>query len=334
MALPYCEVGVTNLAICWNSCMFISTFCRKNLINNAKSAGNRVTLSSVTNSSETTRETSFNVTVFNHYYTKETGRVSLDINWLIWFIGFSEGDGAILLSKKNNIYRPRFVLTQKEGGILHHVRNTLGFGVVRHFPSGNYYRYIVEDNVNIRFLALLFNGNLVLPRRLMQLQAWLNVFKDIKLIESTVSPTLNDAWLSGFTDAEGCFNIAISSRKNTITGYRIILRFLLDQKYAEEQLLYIKNLFGFGFVSLRKETDKVYRYTNNSFKGLVSVNSYFMKYPLKTKKSTSFVKWNKAYALILKKTHLTKEGLDKIRILSREVNIINSETHRTGSAHP
>ena len=168
----------------------------------------------------------------------------------------------------------------------------------------------------------------------MQLQAWLNVFKDIKLIESTVNPSLKDAWLSGFTDAEGCFNIAISSRNKTLTGYRVVLRFLLDQKYAEKQLLYIKNLFGFGFVSLRKETDKVYRYTNNSFKGLVSVNSYFMKYPLKTKKSTSFVKWNKAYALILKKSHLTKEGLDKIRILSRKVNIINSETHRTGSAHP
>lgn len=33
----------------------------------------------------------------------------------------------------------------------------------------------------------------------------------IILINQAVSVTLQDAWLSGFTDAEGCFNVSITS---------------------------------------------------------------------------------------------------------------------------
>lgn len=102
------------------------------------------------------------------------------------------------------------------------MQEILGFGVVRHYSSGNYYRYIVHDNTNIRLLALLFNGNLIIPRRATQLQTWLNILDDIERISTNVIPTLQDAWLSGFTNAEGCFNITIRPSLNTVTGYRVI----------------------------------------------------------------------------------------------------------------
>jgi hypothetical protein len=41
---------------------------------------------------------------------------------------------------------------------------------------------------------------------------------EINLIDKLIKPTLNDAWLSGFTDAEGCFNVKIDKRSNTVTG--------------------------------------------------------------------------------------------------------------------
>ena len=133
----------------------------------------------------------------------------------------------------------------------------------------------------------------MLNHRINQLNEWFKVLGfTSKFVVTPVLPTLNDRWLSGFTDAEGCFNVNITSRLNTVTGYRVSLRFLLDQKNAQITLEYIKNLFGFGKVSLRSGTNQVYRLTIDSFKGLVNVRDYFLIHPLRTKKAISFIKWN------------------------------------------
>ena len=71
--------------------------------------------------------------------------------------------------------RVRFVITQKEDGILYHIRKMLGIGVVKHFPQGksgnknDFYRLIVDNPLHILLLAFLFNGNLALTHRIEQL---------------------------------------------------------------------------------------------------------------------------------------------------------------------
>lgn len=294
VGLPSCEIRVINIAICWNSLVPISTFYSKNLIGYTQSAGNLYTFS-LKSPSETTRDTlnldserakdEFNFDLFNKY-----NKTIISNDWLTWFIGFSEGDGAIITTKN----KARFVLTQKEGEILHHIQEVLGFGIVKQFEG--YSRYIVTDIDSILLLLYIFNGNLVLPHRLKQLEKWRNTLA-LNLIENKnlptinpilIKPTLKDAWLSGFTDAEGCFNVAIKPRPNTITGYRVSMRFFLDQKNAESTLLHIKDLFGFGQVNIRKDTNGVYRYSNDSNKGLLPITNYFLTYSLKTKKLISF----------------------------------------------
>ena len=67
VALSYREVGVINLAICWNSLVLISTLYGKNLISYTQSAGNLslyLSKSNTQSASETTRETSFNFQLF------------------------------------------------------------------------------------------------------------------------------------------------------------------------------------------------------------------------------------------------------------------------------
>lgn len=74
----------------------------------------------------------------------------------------------------------------------------------------------------------------------------------------------------------GTFNINITKRDNTKTGYRIQLRYLLDQKYAKELRAFaplIKNLFNHGKVILRKED--MYRYYCDTFVGLAPIITYF-----------------------------------------------------------
>lgn len=331
VALPYCEIEVTNLAICWNSLVLTNTFYSKNFVSYTQSAGNLNTLS-LKSSSETTREISRNFDMFNKHLIlrQQPYKNKISNTWLTWFIGFSEGDGALLTHQG----RVKFVLTQKESAILYHIQKVLGFGTVREFES--FSRFTVTKLEHILLLFFIFNGNLVLSSRQTQLKNWVSVLNknvNIKLDTTLIKPNLSDSWLSGFTDAEGCFNINIQSKLKTVTGYRVVLRFLLDQKNAKPDLLHIRNLFGFGQVNLRKETENVYRYSNNSFKGLLSVHDYFLSFPLKTKKNKSFQNWLEVYNMVLNKEHLIPEGLKKIKILAKQVNLNNSLNNKTGSAN-
>eukprot|EP01133_Synstelium_polycarpum_P000010 gene10-16_t len=232
----YCEVEDKNFAICGNSLLFISTFNSKNLRplykgsflikeNKTQSAGNRVlnvtSNSYSTSSSETTRERSFDLSEFQ------------------------KGDGAIL-TYDTRFY---FVLTQKEGRILTDIQSMFGFGTVKEFTSKK-------------------KGNaFILPHRKLQLNRWImKIQTQGKMLSekypgSTVKVTLQDAWISGFTDAEGCFNINISPRKEAVTGYRVVPRFMLDQKDANEVLQQIKVLFGYGRAMRVKTVNVIFCYT-------------------------------------------------------------------------
>jgi len=111
-----------------------------------QSAGNLYT-KSLKSSSEIKRDTSFDFTLFKLFFSRinqqhpclSKAAATPDFNWLTWFIGFSEGDGAILSYKG----RPTFVRTQKETEILLHIQKVLGFGIVREYKT--FSRYFVLD---------------------------------------------------------------------------------------------------------------------------------------------------------------------------------------------
>jgi hypothetical protein len=189
---------VRNFAICWeglvllstNRVMQLTTLFSQNLSSYSQSAGNQKESASLVESSETTCEGSFDFTSFwkHHKY--------IDPGWLQWFIGFTEGDGAILESKG----RLSFVITQKDVEVLYHIQEVLGFGKVDVFSDREHGRYVVWDSKHIALFILLFNGNLVLPKRIDQLKVWLAVYNskkgNIPFISSqdAVKLSLNSAW--------------------------------------------------------------------------------------------------------------------------------------------
>lgn len=324
MALFYGDIRVINFAICWNgglvttnlflSTFFISQNLRKanNTLLVSQSAGNRTNLSS---SSETTREKSFNFKVLK----------AVDPTFLTWFIGFSEGDGAILCYRN----KPLFVLTQKERKVLIRIKDTLGFGLVKDYKG--YSRYYVTNLNDLKTLTILFNGNLLLNHRKTQLKHWCNVF-NIPVCNSIPHISLSDSWLSGFTDAEGCFTFALENRKDA-DKLRVRLRFLLDQKNEENSLKLIKSLFSGGFVSLRSPVSKnVFRYTINTFKDIDKVITYFTTFPLKTKKINSFNLWTEVYYIVTQKDLWRDTKLDKIKALKLELIKNNRATAETGNS--
>ena len=345
LASPHSDMSAyINFAICWNGLVLIGTLNGKNSISYTQSAGNLSLYSSESrtqSASETTRETSFNFSAFRLYYNTLYGNDAKHLcnNWLTWFIGFVEGDGAIQTYANNT--RVRFVLTQKESAILFHIQKKLGLGTVKHFPQGksgnknDFYRLIVDNPSHILLLAFLFNGNIALTRRIQQLSLWVQVLNNrfgvntILFINKSVYFTLQDAWLSGFTDAEGCFNVSITCNARYALGNVIKMRYLLDQKDSSI-LMIIRDLFDFGNVTLRSKTDGVYRYTATGFKSMNDVISYFNEFPLLTKKRCSFEKWLSIHNLVSNKLHLTEQGLAQVRALQKKININNSTTNKTG----
>ena len=346
MASPYSNIGnIINFAISWNSLVLINTLYGKNIISYTQSAYNLSLYFLKDNKqsvSETTRETSFKFTAFRVYYnTLFKNKCPLSDEWLTWFIGFAEGDGAIQTYDEGK--RVRFVLTQKEKDILHKIQFKFNIGVVKHFPQGksgknnDFYRWMVDNPSHILLLALLFNGNLAQSHRIKQLTLWVNAlnnrfgFETIKLNNTPVSVTLQDAWLSGFTDAEGCFNVFITANSRYKLGHVIKMRYILDQKDSDI-LSRVYELFGFGKVTLRSGTDNVYRYTATGFKALNDVIEYFKKFPLQTKKAFSFEKWLIVHNHVSNKLHLTDEGLSQVRTLQKQINLNNSITNKVGAA--
>lgn len=354
LASPHSDMSAHNFAICWNGLVLIGTYKGKNSISYTQSAGNlslysnffvkKIQESKTQSASETTRETSFNFLAFRLHYNALFGNYAqhLTNNWLTWFIGFVEGDGAI--QSYENGRRVRFVLTQKESAILYYIQKNLAIGTVKHFPQGtsgkknDFYRLIVDNPSHILLLAFLFNGNLAITHRIKQLSLWVKALNcrfgedTILFINTTVSVTLQDGWLSGFTDAEGCFNLSITSNVRYVLAHVIKMRYILDQK-DKYILEVIQNLFGFGKVTLRAKTDEVYRYTATGFKTINHVIFYFKTFPLLTKKAQSLEKWLTIHDIVSNKLHLSEQGLAKVRILQKQININNSMTNKTGSAH-
>lgn len=267
-----------------------------------------------------------------------------DKMWLTWLIGFIEGDGALLTYKENL----SIVLTQKDSLVLYHIKDILGIGLVKEFKG--YSRLIIKNNSDIYLMILLLNGNILLNKRKEQLKKMINVFNlknfkkanwlylrlsdKINFIPSSPKLSLKDSWLSGFTDAEGCFNVHIVKRKEMKQLYNVSLRFLLDQKNEKSVLEDIKNLIGFGKVVCRNKNSEfrdMFRYSLHSIKNSKVIIDYFNNFPLKTTKNYSFEIWANIYNMLINKEHLTNEGLNKIRFLRSNMNKFTIANKPTGS---
>lgn len=324
----------------------LSTFYSLNGNNMAQSAGNKKN-----GSSETICENAYDLFIENYNIIYKDNKFIENKDWLDWFIGFTEGDGAILEHKG----RCQYVLTQKDVKVLEEVKNVFKFGKVSYFYDSDnklkYGRYIVSDNESILLLYLLFNGNLYLKHRQTQLEKWYNVLNiaakswvlvnfdlenipEISYIDKRIS--LDNGWLSGFTDAEGCFSIKIYKLRN-VDYVKIV--YILDKKNGEDILNEISILLT------NKKLAKLRKTVNgNMFRIEVSCNDinkltyklildYFNHYKLKTTKKDSFNIWETIMKLVLGNQPLCIEKIEEIRILRKNMNKFIIDNNPIGHAN-
>jgi len=134
------------------------------------------------------------------------------------------------------------------------------------------------------------------------------------------------SWISGFTDGEGCFSIAVIKNKTTKLGTQIFPEFVITQGGKSLPALQkIKNFFDCGGIFINKRYDNhnenLYRYCVRSLNDLDSkIIPFFENYPLQTSKFNNFLIFKKVIKLMIKKNHLNLEKRKNIIRLIEKMN--------------
>lgn len=107
------------------------------------------------------------------------------------------------------------------------------------------------------------------------------------------------AWITGFTDGEGCFHIQLNPNPKLKLGYQVLPEFRLTQHSRDENLLKrIQQFFSLGVVRRNSRHVLEYRVRGNS--DLVKLCTFFETNKLQTRKRKDFEKFYKVVKLISK----------------------------------
>lgn len=185
-------------------------------------------------------------------------------------------------------------------------------------------------------MILLLNGNLVLTKRYVQFNKWIEMARNKnylplnfqnKQIKRQVST--QTAWLSGFIDAEGCFFANVSTPPP-----RSLLTFSLKQKmhitqkneYDEKQTLEKIGQLFFSKAKVHKANENCsYRIEISSLKSHQQIRDYLSRFKLKTNKYISFCRWLRILTVREKKENLIEINLPKLQRLCSVINNYSQE---------
>lgn len=326
-------------------------------------------------SSETTRKAPyFDFSDFYKYgHAEHVPRISEE--FLEWFIGFFEGDGSLSYRENGSYTRLSVSVAQKEKKILDKIAYTFGFGRVSCTSSKSsvWWRWTLESKKTVKPIYFLLSGNLILPNRQQQFLNWVKVgekkgiFQPGKTKPWSSSISLNNGWLSGFIDAEGCFYAAfrLSTAKKYVK-YEKLLKSILIKKFSktvfnkkEQEILEIfylskpnlrqkmllaqKNdqltfqvfeeiakLFETQSLSKYKFKNKTTYYVQlelNTLESQEILIDYLWCYKLKTIKYISFRRWWRVYLRRKNGIHLSPKGIKRLFRLVKAINQHTAELY-------
>ena len=127
-------------------------------------------------SSETICETTFNFDDYKPVMPEHKNKI--DKEFLIYLIGFFEGDGSLLMDYQRKSIE--FTLDQhsKDFAFLNNLRKSLGYGRVFKYKNGSMGRLFIGNEENLLRIIHLLNGNLCIPARREQFRNFLLMYNE------------------------------------------------------------------------------------------------------------------------------------------------------------
>ena len=228
-------------------------------------------------------------------YNRAYGRGHL--KFIQWLSGLIDGDGCFLISKAGYASLEITVdIPPHRGGISTpagvDIRDERALRLIQHHYSGSVkyrvnntsIRYRLHNKLGLITLINDINGEIRNPIRLIQLAKICNLYNII--LKDTKPLTKNNAWLSGFFDADG--TITINSTNNQLS-------ISIGQK-DPELLHLIASLFN-GYVYPDNGKYKSYKWYITDRDNILLLLDYFKSNPSKTLKNNRIHLISKYYSL-------------------------------------
>ena len=135
---------------------------------------------------------------------------------------------------------------------------------------------------------------------------------------SQVPPEIGH-YLAGFTDGEGSFNLSFRKRADYVMPWKVSLCFNVSQR-DQTVLNVFREQLRCG--TMRTRADGVWYYEVNTFTAIVeNVIPFFDRFGfLSAKKQRDFAKFKQIARLIQEGRHLSREGIDEILAIRRDMN--------------
>lgn len=144
----------------------------------------------------------------------------------------------------------------------------------------------------------------------------------------TIPSMLSADYIVGLTDGEGSFSVYLNppNKKHGSINYRVQCRYYIKMREDDLPLLEkVQRFWGCGKNYFQKEYRKNqrdnYRFEIFNYQQLKDiVVPFFQKHPLESKRIKDFELFCKILDLAMKKAHHTKNGLQQIKKLKKQMH--------------
>jgi LAGLIDADG endonuclease len=218
--------------------------------------------------------------------------------------GLIEGDGWFGYKQLHIIF------AEEDTSLAYYIKKRVGHGNVYKIKDKKAVRYICKNKTGLLIILSLINGKLLSNYKYDQIiRHSYNEQFNISVLPPLKKLTLDNYWLAGFTQADGCFHISVVKSKTHNTGYSVRLEFSIKQNdKLPLELLYKELQMG----NLSQYHTGIWCYKSTGFKTAFSIINYFDRYNLFAGKYTSYLKFRKVYIMITEGKHLENKGVKKI----------------------
>ena len=306
-------------------------------------------------SSETTRKAPSFLTedFYAHGQAPHVPRVSEA--FLQWFVGFFEGDGCLsifIASDTKTKTRLCLNISQKEKTIITLIATTFGFGNISSSTQGNqtYWRWSLGSKTSLERIVFLLAGNLILPKRQVQFQKWIEAGEQKGMFQPPFNKNkpwvakvaFDNAWLSGFIDAEGCFYAYCRDRNFDEITFKPMMSLEQTMTLTQKDIDRGEALVFETILLLFESNGKVHRAKKppdfnsesiyvtirlNSLKSQHLIVNYLLKHKLRTIKYLSFHRWWRIYLYRIDGWHNSEKSIKKIRRLVKAINVHTKKSY-------
>jgi len=151
------------------------------------------------------------------------------------------------------------------------------------------------------------------------------IFRYSTLCRKNINP-ISPWFISGYSDAEGCFNVGI--QKNPNGKFYVRPSFQIKVHSRDNLLLMqIKDYLG-GIGNIYTNTNDS-KFTVRSLDDILKIIAHFDNYPLITQKKADFILFKEIILKIIEGEHLSAKGLQEIINIRASINLGLSDSLKT-----